>query len=90
MGEEGTNAGELGGDNDSRECTGFEEERRLSGTTGDEGSDAPDDDDNDAVVSRRSEDGDASDLVCPLLTFALLFWNQICTLRDDMPSWSAS
>jgi len=78
----------LGGDNDSRECTGCKEEGRLSGTTGDEGSDAPDDDDNDALLS--AEDGETSDLTVPRLTFALLFWNQICTLRDDMPSWSAS
>lgn len=48
----------------------------------------PEDEDNDAD-SREGDEG-PSDFDCPRFTFALLFWNHICTRLDDMPSWSAS
>lgn len=63
----------------------------VSGTIGEEGSEAPEEEER--AGSRPSSCPSrviSLDLEIPRFTLALLFWNHICTLLEDMPSWSAS
>jgi hypothetical protein len=63
----------------------------VSGTIGEEGSEAPEDEER-AGSRPSSWPGDmlsgviSLDLETPRFTLALLFWNHICTLLEDMPS----
>jgi len=71
------------------------EEGTLSGTIGDGGSEMLlEEEEREPQPSRESGDSSickiSEDLETPRFTFARLFWNQIWTRRDDMPSWSAS
>jgi len=71
------------------------DEGTLSGTMGEGGSEMlAEEEEREAQPSRESGDSSieviSEDLETPRLTFARLFWNQIWTRRDDMPSWSAS
>jgi len=74
-GEEGTVAGEFGEEGDRRERTGDGVEE-PSGTTGEDGSERPEDEDNDASresIERGDEGWWPSDFEFPRFTLARLF-----------------